>query len=137
MKAGIARFARVIVGALIAGSAVSAAAAGDDIKRVRASDTELSYVELGQGDPVILVHGGLQDYRMWAEHLPKFANRYRAIAYSRRNHAPNDVSPEGTPDSAADAHGEDLASFVRALGLTKVRIVAHSSGAHAALFFAA
>jgi non-heme chloroperoxidase len=41
------------------------------------------------------------------------------------------------PDGAADVHGEDLAAFVRALGLSKVRIVAHSSGAHAALFFAA
>ena len=41
------------------------------------------------------------------------------------------------PDGAADAHGEDLAAFVRALGLSKVRIVAHSSGAHTALFFAA
>ena len=74
---------------------------------------------------------------MWAGHLPKFAGRYRAIAYSRRNNYPNDVSPDGTPDGAADAHGEDLAAFVRALGLSKVRIVARSSGAHAALFFAA
>jgi pimeloyl-ACP methyl ester carboxylesterase len=41
------------------------------------------------------------------------------------------------PDAAADTHGEDLAAFVRALGLSKVRIVAHSSGAHTALFFAA
>ena len=74
---------------------------------------------------------------MWAGHLPKFAGRYRAIAYSRRNNYPNDVSPDGMPDGAADAHGEDLAAFVRALGLSKVRIVARSSGAHAALFFAA
>jgi len=74
---------------------------------------------------------------MWAGHLPKFAARYRAIAYSRRNNYPNDVSPDGMPDGAADAHGEDLAAFVRALGLSKVRIVAHSAGAHAALFFAA
>ena len=58
---------------------------------------------------------------MWAEHLPKFAGRYRAIAYSRRNHFPNDVSPDGMPDGAADAHGEDLAAFVRALGLSRVR----------------
>jgi len=108
----------------------------DDVKRVSANGTELSYVEAGQGEAVIFVHGGLQDYRMWAEHLPKFASRYRAIAYSRRNHFPNDVSLDGLPDGAADAHGEDLAAFVRALGLPKVRIVAHSSGAHAALFFA-
>jgi non-heme chloroperoxidase len=109
----------------------------DDIKRISANGTELAYVEVGQGEPVVFVHGGLQDYRMWAEHLSKFGGRYRAIAYSRRNNFPNDVSPDGMPDGAADAHGEDLAAFVRALGLSKVRIVAHSSGAHAALFFAA
>lgn len=40
-------------------------------------------------------------------------------------------------DGAADLHGEDLAAFVRTLGLSKVRVVAHSAGAHAALFFAA
>ena len=116
---------------------VGGVAMADDVKRVAANGTELSYVEAGQGDPVIFVHGGLQDYRMWAEHLPKFAGRYRAIAYSRRNHFPNRVSPEGLPDGAADVHGEDLAAFVRALGFSKVRIVAHSAGAHAALFFAA
>ena len=109
----------------------------DEIKRISANGTELAYVEVGQGEPVIFVHGGLQDYRMWTEHLPKFAGRYRAIAYSRRNNFPNDVSVDGMPDGAADVHGEDLAAFVRALGLSKVRVVAHSSGAHAALFFAA
>ena len=92
---------------------------------------------MGQGDPVVLIHGGLQDYRMWAGHLQKFADRYRVIAYSRRNNFPNESHPEGTPDGAADAHGEDHAALVRALGLSKVRLVGHSSGAHAALFFAA
>ena len=122
--------------ALGAGLMSATLAAADDIKRVSANGTEFAYVEAGRGEPVVFVHGGLQDYRMWTEHLPKFAGHYRAIAYSRRNHFPNDVSPDGLPDSAADAHGEDLAGFIRALGLSKVRIVAHSSGAHAALFFA-
>ena len=129
-------FAYVTIGAMLVTGAICTTAVADDVKRVSANGTELAYVEAGQGEPVIFVHGGLQDYRMWAAHLPKFADRYRAIAYSRRNHFPNDVSPDGLPDAAADSHGEDLAAFVRALGLSKVRIVAHSSGAHAALFFA-
>lgn len=138
MKVGMIRqhLARVSIAAFIIG-ATCTIAMSNDVKRISANGTELSYVELGQGEPVIFVHGALQDYRMWAEHLPRFAGRYRAIAYSRRNHAPNDTSPDGMPDSAADAHGEDLAAFVRALGLSKVRVVAHSSGAHVALFFAA
>jgi pimeloyl-ACP methyl ester carboxylesterase len=116
---------------------VATRSSADEIKRISANGTELAYVEAGAGEPVIFVYGGLQDYRMWLKHLPKFAGRYRAIAYSRRNNFPNDVSPDGMPDGAADAHGEDLAAIVRALGLLKVRVVAHSSGAHAALFFAA
>lgn len=119
---------------ILAGTAGSRAS---EINRISANGTELAYAESGTGEPVIFVHGGLQDYRMWLEHLPKFAGRYRAIAYSRRNNFPNVASPDGMPDGAADAHGEDLAAFVRALGLSKVRVVAHSSGAHAALFFAA
>src|SRR5215217_1719968 len=130
-------FARATAGALFVIGAICPPVMADDIKRVSANGTELSYVEAGQGEPVIFVHGGLQDYRMWAAHLPKFSGRYRAIAYSRRNHFPNDVSLDSLPDAAADTHGEDLAAFVRALGLSRVRIVAHSSGAHAALFFAA
>ena len=129
--------ARAAFAALIITAPMNTMTMADEIKRISANGTELAYVELGKGDPIIFVHGGLQDYRMWAEHLPKFAGRYRAIAYSRRNHFPSDASPDGMPDGAADAHGEDLAAFVRALGLSKVRIVAHSAGAHAALFFAA
>lgn len=139
MTTGMTRrdFAHATAVALIIAGAICTAAVADDVKRISANGTELTYVEAGQGEPVIFVHGGLQDYRMWAGHLPKFAGRYRAIAYSRRNHFPNAVGLDGLPDGAADTHGEDLAAFVRALGLSKVRIVAHSSGAHAALFFAA
>jgi non-heme chloroperoxidase len=112
----------------------SAATMADEIKRISVNGYELAYVEQGQGEPVVFVHG-VQDYRMWSEQLPKFALHYRAIAYSRRNNYPNDVSPEGTPDGAADVHGEDLAALARALGFSKIRV--DSSGAHAALFFAA
>jgi pimeloyl-ACP methyl ester carboxylesterase len=131
--AGVAQAAFAVLA--ISGT-ISVVATADEVKRVSANGTVLAYVERGQGEPIIFVHGGLQDYRMWVEHLPKFAGRYHAIAYSRRNNYPNETSPEGMPDAAADVHGEDLAAFVRALGLSKVRIVAHSSGAHAALFFA-
>jgi non-heme chloroperoxidase len=139
MKIGIylIHVARAAFAVLLISGSINTVATADGLRRVMANGTALAYVEVGQGEPVIFVHGGLQDYRMWLKHLPRFAGRYRAIAYSRRNNYPNETSPDGTPDGAADVHGEDLAAFVRALGLSKVRIVAHSSGAHAALFFAA
>jgi hypothetical protein len=103
--------------ALLFCGTISTMTVADEVKRISVNGTELAYVELGQGEPIVFVHGGLQDYRMWSEHLPQFAERYRTIAYSRRNNYPNDVSPDGMPDGAADAHGDDLAALVRALGL--------------------
>jgi len=115
----------------------SQASATDEFRRVTANGTEFAYVESGRGEPVILVHGGLQDYRLWRDLLPAFADRYRVIAYSRRNRTPFSLSAEGAPDGAGDLHAEDLAAIVQALGLERVHVVGHSSGAVTAMFFAA
>ncbi len=120
----------------IVGSAGSGAAA-DEVERVAVNGTVLAYVETGQGAPVVFVHGGLQDYRLWQAHLGVFGQRYRAIAYSRRNHFPNAVSANGASDMMGDVHGDDLAGLIEGLALGRVHVVGHSGGALAALFFAA
>jgi pimeloyl-ACP methyl ester carboxylesterase len=113
-----------------------APAVGADVKLVSAAGAQFAYIEAGQGDPLVLVHGGLQDYRFWNAHLPVFAKNYRVIAYSRQNHFPNATNRDGLPDAAADVHAEDLAAILGELGVKRAHIVAHSAGAHAALFFA-
>jgi pimeloyl-ACP methyl ester carboxylesterase len=112
-------------------------AAAGEVERLLVNGTELAHVEAGRGAPVVLVHGGLQDYRLWEAHLVVFGQRYRAIAYSRRNHFPNAVSADGTSDAMGDVHGGDLAGLIKGLGLGRVHVVAHSGGALAALFVAA
>ncbi|MCG2638488.1 hypothetical protein XI06_07875 [Bradyrhizobium sp. CCBAU 11434] len=129
--------AKILMAGLVLCLLNLAPAIGADVKQVSVNGKQFAYVEAGQGDPVVLVHGGLQDYRFWNSHLPVFAKSHRVIAYSRQNHFPNATSKDGLPDGAADVHGEDLAALLAALGITSAHIVAHSSGAHAALFFAA
>ncbi|MBB6091690.1 pimeloyl-ACP methyl ester carboxylesterase [Povalibacter uvarum] len=114
----------------------SAAPAMCEVKRAQIGDAELAYVEAGSGEVIVFVHGGLQDYRLWDAHLPVFSGRYHTVAYSRRNHYPNAVSIDGTPDGAADLHAGDLAALIKVLGFRRVHVVAHSAGAHAALIFA-
>ena len=65
--------ARAAFAALIITAPMNTMTMADEIKRISANGTELAYVEVGQGEPIIFVHGALQDHRMWAEHLPKFA----------------------------------------------------------------
>lgn len=131
-----ALFARVAVFAALTLWAGPSSAA-DEARRLTANGAEFAYIEAGQGEPLILIHGGLQDYRLWSELLPAFADRYRVIAYSRRNRFPFPLSAEGAPDGAGDLHAEDLAAIIRALGLERVHVVGHSSGAVTALFLAA
>jgi pimeloyl-ACP methyl ester carboxylesterase len=58
-------------------------------KRIEINGAELHYVEQGQGDSVVFVHGGLGDFRTWLPQVASFSGRYHAIAYSRRAHYPN------------------------------------------------
>lgn len=122
---------------LLAAIGPQASAATPFLRYVAVGGDRLAYVERGHGEPIILVHGGLQDYRMWSPVAQILSRHYRVIAYSRRNHFPNAIDRAGWPDTAADLHAQDLAALIIALKLGTVNVIAHSSGAHAALFLVA
>ena len=50
---------------------------GSDIDPTR---TEVNYVELGEGEPLLLVHGLGGCWQSWLENIPHFARRRRVIA---------------------------------------------------------
>lgn len=98
--------------------------------------TKLEYIEEGKGDPVIFVHGSLGDLRSWSLQMAGFSKQYRAIAYSRRYHYPHAESVDRS-DYSVNLHAEDLAAFIRSLGLQKSHVVGSSYGAYTALVLAA
>jgi pimeloyl-ACP methyl ester carboxylesterase len=103
-----------------------------NLQKIYANDVELHYIEQGAGIPVVLVHGGLADYREWRSQIARFARIYRVIAYSRRYNYPNQ-NPEIGSNHSAIVEAEDLAALIQALGLDRPHIVGHSYGAFAAL----
>src|SRR2546421_5593978 len=69
---------------------------------VQGPDVMLHYVSVGRGQPVVMVHGGLEDYRAWTAQLSALAvNHYRAIAYSRRYNFPNRNETQPSHKAAA------------------------------------
>jgi pimeloyl-ACP methyl ester carboxylesterase len=88
--------------------------------------TDLAYIERGQGQPVVFVHGGVGDYREWDLQVPAFAASFRTIALSCRGAWPN-RKLEAKEEIALDMFVEDLASFIKALDLAPVHLVGHSS----------
>jgi pimeloyl-ACP methyl ester carboxylesterase len=95
---------------------------------------KLAYVERGKGMPVVFVHWSLSDYTYWQDQLVPFAEKYRAIAYSRRYNFPN--SNPMLPGYSAIVDADDLASLIKRLGLGRVTVIGHSYGALTALFLA-
>jgi pimeloyl-ACP methyl ester carboxylesterase len=99
-----------------------------------ANGVQLHYVERSKGVPVVFVHGTLGDYSVWRDQLSPFAERYRAIAYSRRYNYPNTNKLQANHSAVVEA--DDLASFILKLDPGKVHVVGHSYGAYAALLLA-
>ena len=110
--------------------------ASEPLQQVRVNGVELHYLDQGRGVPVVFVHGGLVDYRRWADQVEPFARHYRVITYSRRYNFPNHntaLDPAYSP--AVDA--DDLAALIDKLQLGRVHVIGESYGAYTALFLAA
>jgi non-heme chloroperoxidase len=99
------------------------------LTKVVVNGVELHYIERGQGEPVVLVHGALDDYRAWDEQISPFAEHFRVIAYSRRYNFPNKSA--GNP-----VDHNDLAALLRELQIKRAHLIGHSYGACTILILA-
>ena len=106
-----------------------------DLQAICVSGTTLHYVLTGAGPPLVLVHGGLGDWRTWRAQIAAFAPHYRVLAYSRRGHYPNPWPSDYTACTPA-LHAADLAALIVALGLGPAHLVANSYGGLVALALA-
>jgi len=104
-----------------------------EIKSVFVNGDSLHYIDIGKGDPVVFVHGTLDDYRVWQMEFDTFAKKHRVIAYSRRYAFPNKQVINDSADYSPTIHANDLSEFIKKLDLGPVHLVGHSYGAYTAL----
>ncbi|KAB7776537.1 alpha/beta fold hydrolase [Xanthomonas sp. LMG 12460] len=96
------------------------------VRRLGADDA-LAYLRVGEGAPVLLVHGALCDYRYWAPQLRGLADRFQLSALSLGQYYPR------LPSASRHAfgwrwHAQQLAAFI-AEEARPVHLVGHSRGA--------
>jgi pimeloyl-ACP methyl ester carboxylesterase len=91
---------------------------------------ELHYEVAGGGEPLVLVHAGIADGRMWDAQVDFFSRRYRTIRYDLRGFGRSPMV--GGPYS----HHADLRALLDALGVDQAILVGCSMGGAAVLDFA-
>ncbi len=104
----------------------------EGIKTVEVNGYDLAYQETGSGTPLVLVHGSLNDYRVWYAQVPEFSKRYRTIAVSLRHYYPEKWNGVGD-DFSILQQASDVAALIQKLNLGKVHLLGHSRGGAVAL----
>jgi len=90
----------------------------------------LYYEAAGQGEPVVLIHGGFLDRRMWDGQFETFARSHRVIRYDVRAHGLSQT------DSVTFADHEDLHDLLAALDIPRATFIGLSMGGQIAIDFA-
>ncbi|MFE5139791.1 alpha/beta fold hydrolase [Streptomyces fagopyri] len=89
----------------------------------------LSYVLTGDGPPVVLVHAGVADHRMWDAVVPDLARQHTVIRYDLRGFG------RSAPPTGPFSETDDLRRLLDHLGHDRVRLVGASWGGRVALDF--
>ena len=77
--------------------------------KVRLGDIDVGYTSMGEGSPVVLVHGLAEDRTSWAR-VQQALTGYRAYAYDLRGHGETTL---GKADGSLAQLGADLARFLQ------------------------
>ena len=105
------------------------------MKTIQTNNYPFSYIEDGEGSPVIFIHGSISDYRTWENQMEPFAKQFHVIAYSRRYHYPY-TSEEAGLDYTVPQHSNDLVEFIKDHNLGPVNLIGSSYGGYVGLITA-
>ena len=90
----------------------------------------------GEGEPIVLLPGGLTGWLSWVPHQERLARRYRTIRVQPIHNELGSAGQRGDPGYGSETERESLRLTLDALGLDGVHLVGWSGGGKAALEFA-
>ena len=94
-------------------------------RSVELDGSKINYVEIGEGRPILFVHGLSGCWQNWLENLPHFGRAQRSIAIDLPGFGSSPMPPW---EIDMPAYGRLVNDFCERLGLEDVVLVGHSMG---------
>ena len=91
----------------------------------------LHYKEIGEGKPLVILHGLFGTSDNWQTHAKKLSEYYRVILVDQRNHGHSPWSDDFTYEHLAD----DLERLILHLGIDQFTLIGHSMGGKTAMYY--
>ena len=91
----------------------------------------LHYKEIGEGKPLVILHGLFGTSDNWQTHAKKLGEYYRVILVDQRNHGHSPWSEDFTYEHLAD----DLERLILYLGIDQFTLIGHSMGGKTAMYY--
>jgi 3-oxoadipate enol-lactonase len=95
------------------------------------TSVQLAHDDEGDGDPVVLIHAGVCDRRMWEPQWATLTDRFRTIRCDLRGFGESPLVPESFNNA------DDVLGLLDALGIDRASVVGASFGGRVALELAA
>ena len=94
----------------------------------------LHYLVVGEGDPVVLLHGYAQTSHMWRPLMTELARTHTVIAPDLRGIGQSSIPADGYTKAVM---AQDIHALVHSLGSPRIRLVGHDIGLMVAYAYAA
>ena len=85
----------------------------------------LHYLEVGEGNPVVLIHGMGSDHTVWEGLVPLLEDDYQVIAVDLRGHGHSSKTPG---PYSIELFAEDIHKFLKSLNIDQAHFIGHSMG---------
>jgi pimeloyl-ACP methyl ester carboxylesterase len=97
----------------------------EHLKQVDVVGAQANYVEMGEGPPLLFVHGLAGCWQNWLENIPHFAATHRVVAVDLPGFGSSPMPPW---QITIPAYGRFLRDFCERLGIDRCSLVGNSMG---------
>lgn len=95
------------------------------MKTINIQGLKIAYVTQGEGEPLMLLHGGISDSRYWRDQIDALSDAFRVVAWDAPGFGQSDDPPEGF---SMEDYADYLAMFIDELELDHPHVLGLSFG---------